>query len=525
MSSVYRFDLNATPIAMYEWDDGAWAPETLSLNESLTLNGDGTVTLVKTHSTYNEIKTFAVTPSTDDAADVYYKTAESYTLPDGTPIASEPEDEDEGGDDQGGEIGGIDDDFDDDGSDDDDIPGSDDSDVRHGGLGDDSVHGGLGDDDLNGDDGDDDLQGDDGNDSLVGGAGFDVLLGGVGDDDLDGGDDDDVLEGDDGNDSLDGGDGNDELYAGAGDDSVLGGAGDDLIIGGSGAGNDKYIGGDGVDTVKYTSATAGITVNLSGGIAKSSGLDAGIGKDSLASIENVIGGDFNDVLIGSAGNNELDGGAGNDTVNGGNGNDLIIDTVASGNDKYIGGGGADTVDYSSALAAITVNLLAGRAASTSADAGIGTDTLAGVENVVGGAFDDSLTGSALANGLDGGDGNDTLAGGLGKDTLTGGLGADVFKFGKVVDAGLGAKHDVITDFSGFGGEGDLIDLSAIDAKVGVPGNDAFTLLAEAPTTANANGALWFINGVLYGSTDNDVAAEFQIELTGVTSLAAEDLVV
>ncbi len=519
MSSVYRFDVNVSPIAMYEWDDGVWEQETLSLNESLTLNDDGTITLLETHSTYHEVKTFALTPSAEDGADVYYRVSEAYTLPDGTPIGSEPEDE--GDDDHGGDDG-IDDDVDDDGSTDDDIPGSDDDDSQHGGLGDDSVSGGLGDDDLYGDEGDDDLYGDDGHDSLIGGAGFDVLLGGVGNDDLSGGDDDDLLEGDDGDDSLDGGDGDDELYAGTGDDSVQGGAGDDLIIGGNGAGNDSYAGGDGVDTVRYTSATAGIMVNLSGGMAKSKGADAGIGKDKLASIENVIGGDFADVLIGSAGNNELTGGAGNDSVNGGNGDDLIIDGAGSGNDKYVGGGGADTVDYSGALAAITVNLQSGSAGSTSTDAGIGTDKLAGVENVIGGAFDDSLNGSALANLLDGGEGNDTLAGGLGKDTLTGGLGADVFRFGKAVDAGLGQKSDVITDFDGLGG--DLIDLSAIDAKVGVAGNDAFTLLAEAPAVADASGMLWFVDGILYGSTDKDAAAELQIELTGVTSLAVENIV-
>ncbi len=348
MSSVYRFDVNVSPIVMYEWEEGQWAQKTLSLNESLTLNGDGTITWLKIHKHFSQTKTFAVTPSTEDAADVYYK------------------------------------------------------------------------------------------------------------------------------------------------------LGDDLGI------------GDGSGTVRYDDATAGIKLNLSG-------------KGTPASTTNAIGSEFADVIIGSAAGNELIGGAGNDMVNGGNGNDLIIDTTGSGNDKYVGGGGSDTVDYTSALAAITVNLLTGRAASTADDAGIGSDTLAGVESVIGGAFDDLLTGSSLANRLDGGDGNDTLAGGLGKDTLVGGLGADVFKFGKVADAGVGAKGDVIEDFDGIGG--DLIDLSAIDANVGVAGNDAFTLLTEAPVAGNTAGVLWFADGVLYGSTDSDVAAEFQIELTGVTSLAVENLLV
>jgi hypothetical protein len=42
--------------------------------------------------------------------------------------------------------------------------------------------------------------------------------------------------------------------------------------------------------------------------------------------------------------------------------------------------------------------------------------------------------------------------------------------------------------------------------------------------ANANGAVWFENGVLHGSNDRDTAAEFQIELVGVTLISQTDLV-
>ena len=52
------------------------------------------------------------------------------------------------------------------------------------------------------------------------------------------------------------------------------------------------------------------------------------------------------------------------------------------------------------------------------------DSLSGVENLVGSAFNDQLTGDAAANILNGGAGNDTLAGGLGRDTLVGGAGTD-----------------------------------------------------------------------------------------------------
>ena len=88
MASIYKFDLSTVPFTMYEWDDGIWKLESLSLNETLMLNGDNTISLLKTHTTYNEIKTFAFTVSELDEADVYYRVSETYTLPDGTPVSS-----------------------------------------------------------------------------------------------------------------------------------------------------------------------------------------------------------------------------------------------------------------------------------------------------------------------------------------------------------------------------------------------------------------------------------------------------
>ncbi|TAF38155.1 MAG: hypothetical protein EAZ66_06645, partial [Alphaproteobacteria bacterium] len=95
--------------------------------------------------------------------------------------------------------------------------------------------------------------------------------------------------------------------------------GDDLIIGGDGKGNDKYIGGIGTDTVKYTSATAAITVDLVKGKATSmAGKDAAkIGTDTLSGIENVIAGNYNDIIKGSTASNVLTGGLGTDSLYGG----------------------------------------------------------------------------------------------------------------------------------------------------------------------------------------------------------------
>ena len=114
------------------------------------------------------------------------------------------------------------------------------------------------------------------------------------------------------------GDGDDTIYTGSGNDKVEAGSGDDLIIGGEGAGDDNYDGGLGVDTIKYTSAIDDLFIDLRKGIAVSvNGSDkAGIGSDKLAKIENVIGGCFNDLLIGDLADNILDGEKGDDIIQG-----------------------------------------------------------------------------------------------------------------------------------------------------------------------------------------------------------------
>ena len=93
MASLYKFDTSTSPITMYEWDDGIWQLETLSLNEALTLNLNGSVTLEKTYSDYKKLETFALTPDVNDDPAIFYRVSKAYTLLDGTPIASEPEDD------------------------------------------------------------------------------------------------------------------------------------------------------------------------------------------------------------------------------------------------------------------------------------------------------------------------------------------------------------------------------------------------------------------------------------------------
>lgn len=105
-------------------------------------------------------------------------------------------------------------------------------------------------------------------------------------------------------------------------------------------------------------------------------------------------------------------------ANGGEGNDFLQGTYA--NDVLAGGAGNDTASfvtaYSTTATGVTVDLnQQGTAQNTGA---AGTDTLTGIENLIGSQYNDTLTGDAGANVIEGGLGNDTLAGGAGDDTAS-----------------------------------------------------------------------------------------------------------
>src|SRR5206468_6788475 len=85
--------------------------------------------------------------------------------------------------------------------------------------------------------------------------------------------------------------------------------------------------------------------------------------------------------------------------------------------------GIDFADYSNSAAAVTVDLNLGGSGGDAAG-----DRYAGIENVVGSAFNDLLTGDGSDNTLFGNGGNDTLEGGIGADTMFGGAGLDLVDY-------------------------------------------------------------------------------------------------
>ncbi len=248
----------------------------------------------------------------------------------------------------------------------------------------------------------------------------------------------DDFYGSDSSEILNGNAGDDTLRGGGGQDIVYGGLGEDLIVGGNGAGDDVYYGGVGSDTVKYTSAKWGITVDLSkdngsaASLAKEKIKDAaGIGKDKLFEIENVIAGNYDDIIKGSKLVNSLYGEDGNDTIFAAGGNDYLYGGAGNdkldgglGDDNMAGGAGDDIYEVDSLNDTVTESLNEGndtiRTSLTSY-----TLTADNVENLTyTGSLAATLTGNSSANRIIGGIGKDELSGGTGDDILSGQAGSD-----------------------------------------------------------------------------------------------------
>jgi hypothetical protein len=165
------------------------------------------------------------------------------------------------------------------------------------------------------------LSGDTGRDVVGGGDGADVLRGGADADRVNGGPGDDVIAGDDGADDLAGSFGNDQIVGGAGDDLEKGDDGSDTFsdVTGQPDGADRINGGAGFDTVDLSRRTGDLDVHVDS--------DAGDGEagegDQLVSIERVLGGRGDDVIVGASSDDTLVGGEGRDRMSGGGGADDI----------------------------------------------------------------------------------------------------------------------------------------------------------------------------------------------------------
>jgi len=350
-------------------------------------------------------------------------------------------------------------------------------------------------DELTGDGQANRLSGGAGNDTLRGGAGADVLTGGKGSDTLQGeGDDDeyvidkqwakldiavpptqtDTISDDDGANTLDLTAISKDLKLTFAQDAISGtnlsvsvalggplsnkvnidraGAGSDSWTLKTGSGDDTAIINDGVDFAGTLDAGEGRNTldyfngsDISGGFKSSVTVDLSSGDATgftgVSNIQDVYGSfrGGEDILTGDAQDNTFYVGAWGE-IDGTAGRQHTIDGGADGSDTV------SFLTFDQSDFAITADLSAGEVSHDTAAAVTQiVAALTAIENLVGGAGDDTLIGDANANILDGGTGDDTLQGGEGDD---------VYRFG--ADWGLDnivenlAEGDDVLDFSAVG---------------------------------------------------------------------------
>lgn len=125
-----------------------------------------------------------------------------------------------------------------------------------------------------------------------------------------------------------------------------------------------------------------------------------------------------------------------------------------------------------------------------------------------------------------GEGDDIIYGGSGSDFMWGEAGADTFAFSFARESIYKTnKFDVIMDFNG--AEGDMIDLSSIDANTVRFGNQSFVFAGNGDGRA-ARGQIDYLysNGDthLFGYTDRDKYPDFYLRLDGIVEVDESNFV-
>ncbi|MBD9371446.1 M10 family metallopeptidase C-terminal domain-containing protein [Rhizobium sp. ARZ01] len=256
----------------------------------------------------------------------------------------------------------------------------------------------------------------------------------------------------------------------------------------------------GVDTIAY-SGIENSTINLNPGkfssiserihfsYGKSSRATVTIGPDVI--IENAIGGNGNDTLIGNTVANVLNGGVGRDTMYGRKGGDTyyvnnsgdIVDESVSGSD------GTDTVRSSISFSLASTKVVRGSVENLIL---LGSSALSGTGN----GLNNTIVGNSGSNALTGNGGNDVLNGGGGRDTMRGGSGNDIYyvdNTGDVVDESLKGSNGTDTIRSS-------ISFSLANTKI-VKGSVEHLLLTG---TANISGAGNSLHNTITGNSGTNL---------------------
>ena len=326
---------------------------------------------------------------------------------------------------------------------------------------------------------------------------------------------------------------NNIIIGNAGDNQLDGGTGADYLAGG--AGNDTYF-------VDNNSTTASVLVNgvnttITGDTiseASAAGTDQVISAVNFtlpANVENLTllagsaaisatGNTLSNTIVGNANDNVLnDGGVGgSDSLSGG-----------LGNDTYFVNNTGDTITDAGGNTDLVSSTVSWDLSATGKGTNIHLLTLTGAANVNGTAnnLGDTLIGNDGNNTLTGGTGNDKLQGGLGVDTLVGGTGNDTFVFTSATDTGLNSgNRDKISDFvSGT----DKVDISQLVDNTGTGEQGAWWFMSSTGSFDGQHAgeviftaATGSTPGLLQFDQNGDGTADFQIELTGVSTFVLGD---
>ncbi len=178
-----------------------------------------------------------------------------------------------------------------------------------------------------------------------------------------------------------------------------------------------------------------------------------------ADADTLVGGDFNDMLMGLEGDDQLWGGLGNDVLDGGVGSDSLLggegnDTLrgGTGGDLMAGHGGNDTYSVDDPDDVVVEHPGQGRdRVFTTVDFTLMPGVEIEILRANAGASGLLLTGNEFNNTIIGGAGNDTLLGGNGNDTLRAGAGADRMEGGAGNDTyQVDNPGDVVVELPGEG---------------------------------------------------------------------------
>ena len=279
----------------------------------------------------------------------------------------------------------------------------------------------------------------------------------------------------------------DTIGANAQDNVLTGGDGDDRYVFANtteNLGTDTIVENDdeGSDTLDFdgmAQGSDGVTIDLS--VTGSRAVHDDLSLDlPAAELENIVGSDYDDSLVGNADANILEGGQGNDRLDGGDGDDTYVfygeDDLGSDEITEQSGEGSDTLDFSSFGGTVDADLADADPQTVNATyLTLKIVNSSTVENVTGSANNDTISGTSGANWLAGGggadsilglDGDDTLEGDTGDDELAGGDGNDTYYFAGSSDLGI----DTLTELTDEGS--DTLNFSGFDEAIDIDLGDA-----------------------------------------------------